>query len=778
MNLSKSASQYEHGAPFSVLCDCATQNLDKGTDFVKIEFKVASNFGQEEHISKVQVEESGMLMWTEIPPSRLEIEELAGTEVDGQTEDADLHDLGPFWNAELRFKSFAVAIRGLEPNSKYTWRIAVANEVGWSCEKSEPFESHTVFRPATPRLLEAQRGPFEIRVCWDQPDPLGGAINLWDAQVRESSLFSTWSTAKDFVILRQPSPPADDAVSAPSSGASVASTPLLWEAAFGCLKPGVEYQLRLSTRNIAGWSDWSEPLKTTACGPPVVSSCTVIQEPSLEGWIVDVFLEDNPCRAFICTVDFECDLWSSVDGRRRVRYQTVARHAKHGNWQAHFPRLVKDAKPDLKATATVMAGNAAGWSKAKSGSFPNSASDSKDPKDERLTWAPKMAQVQLSADATSVVTEALCCLKLFLSTEGEVLSHQAAMNWPGTPSNGRDLKKCPRRDLQQETERFLSMAGSQGDRSLPLEQREKVLQKALQTIGSIGGTKEKEAILEKEAALKKASAKYATLWKDFWFAGSLVAGLLMDTCHSTWRRFREPLNCDVQLMLEGCLFVTLTKQSTMTAAQLLAVTRNLPSYKSEADGHSQHLLRSALKTDDLAASNVAISNFDSNFLTNLRDQTMRDLFALKSLRVACDHQLRKLQRALELLAVSAAGKSSHSVSTGGAHSFPEVTVTDKLSQTALGLILTMVMPVPGSVEVGVASIGALWLEGDSAGKHLVVEHPLPDDLHQLNPFGRFRQRARLSAERLIRSWAAIPAPQEGQETGTLLAPWLPSFRFL
>lgn len=215
----------------------------------------------------------------------------------------------------------------------------------------------------------------------------------------------------------------------------------------------------------------------------------------------------------------------------------------------------------------------------------------------------------------------------------------------------------------------------------------------------------------------------------------------------------------------------------MTAAQLLAVTRSLPSYRSEADGHSQHLLRSALKTDDLAASNVAISNFDSNFLTNLREQTMRDLFALKSLRVACDHQLRKLQRALELLAVSAqAGKSSHSVSTGGAHSFPEVSVTDKLSQTALGLILTMVMPVPGSVEVGVASIGALWLEGDSAGKHLVVEHPLPDDLNQLNPFGRFRQRARLSAERLIRSWAAVP--QEAGETGTLLASWLlPSSSF-
>ena len=161
---------------------------------------------------------------------------------------------------------------------------------------------------------------------------------------------------------------------------------------------------------------------------------------------------------------------------------------------------------------------------------------------------------------------------------------------------------------------------------------------------------------------------------------------------------------------------------------------------------------------------------------------MRDLFALKNLRVSCDHQLRKLQRALELLAVSAqtAVGSAGSSAVAGAHSFPEVSVTDKLSQTALGLILTLVMPVPGSVEVGVASIGALWLEGDSAGKHLVVEHPLPDDLQQLNPFSRFRQRARHSAERLMKSWAASPAVDlhqgteieaEHEETATLLAPW-------
>ncbi|CAJ1371778.1 unnamed protein product [Effrenium voratum] len=111
--------------------------------------------------------------------------------------------------------------------------------------------------------------------------------------------------------------------------------------------------------------------------------------------------------------------------------------------------------------------------------------------------------------------------------------------------------------------------------------------------------------------------------------------------------------------------------------------------------------------------------------------------------------------------------SQHAVGSServGAHSFPEVSVTDKLSQTALGLILTMVMPVPGTVELGVVSIGALWLQGDSAGKHVVVEHPPPSDDTSSDPFGRFRQRPRPSALRLLQGWAhQAPAPASASE---------------
>ena len=126
---------------------------------MRIEFKVPSNFGQEEHIGKVRVEQAGVLVWNELPSQSLEFEPLEivqGNQAEPTVEDIDL---GPFWNAELKLRAFAVAVRGLEPNTFYTFRVDVANEVGWSRGKSEPFSCHTVCRPDAPKLRE---GPHQV----------------------------------------------------------------------------------------------------------------------------------------------------------------------------------------------------------------------------------------------------------------------------------------------------------------------------------------------------------------------------------------------------------------------------------------------------------------------------------------------------------------------------------------------------------------------------------------------------------------------------------------
>ncbi|CAJ1445416.1 unnamed protein product, partial [Effrenium voratum] len=738
------------------------QCVDAGKSHIRIEFKVASNFGQEEHISKVSVEESGVLVWSELPPERLDFEHLGSVSA---SEAAPLtEDLGPFWDAEMSFKSFAVIVRGLEPNSFYNFRLAVANEVGWSLQKSEVLRCSTVCRPEKPQLLEGRKAAHEIRVFWDQADPLGGPVVDWEAQICEASIFSAWQNCQ-FLVLQQPTL----ATGSTKTGSAFVS----WEAEFGCLKPGVEYLLRLRTGNLAGWSEWSSPLKAWTAQPPAISRCTLMRaaaESASEGavdWILDIFLKDSGCRPLVCAVDFE--------PRDAAKYQAFARHTSQQNWRAHFPKLPKDL---TAATAHVTAGSAAGWC-------------------QRVTVAlEKDAIVQealaCGADAKAVANEALHCLREFLSTEAELLS-----------------------SLEQEMDSFLRRARAEGRCSAQhfrrLEHRHGLLSRALQAVRGVALEKDeawllrcqnrlahKDAVLDKERA--GVSRGVQVHWEDFWEDGSLLSGLLADfalllegclglqelraqlepswakLCHCAednqkaasdsgahqparvvrlWAQKRETWATRFETQL-----VSLTRQAVITAAQLLALARSLPAPSAAA---GSELLRSALKISNRCdASNLALASFDPSVPTKLREQTLQGLSALKNLRWAADHQLRKLQRALEMIAVS-----QHAVGSServGAHSFPEVSVTDKLSQTALGLILTMVMPVPGTVELGVVSIGALWLQGDSAGKHVVVEHPPPSDDTSSDPFGRFRQRPRPSALRLLQGWAhQAPAPASASE---------------
>merc|ERR1712137_300768 len=79
-----------------------------------------------------------------------------------------------------------------------------------------------------------------------------------------------------------------------------------------------------------------------------------------------------------------------------------------------------------------------------------------------------------------------------------------------------------------------------------------------------------------------------------------------------------------------------------------------------------------------------------------------------------ERQLKRLQQSHRLL--HAAGEAS-------CHDFEHKGVLQKIETTALGLVTMMVIPMPGSVEVGAIGLGMLWLEGDTTSSHLALEHP-------------------------------------------------------
>merc|ERR1719409_2719473 len=47
---------------------------------------------------------------------------------------------------------------------------------------------------------------------------------------------------------------------------------------------------------------------------------------------------------------------------------------------------------------------------------------------------------------------------------------------------------------------------------------------------------------------------------------------------------------------------------------------------------------------------------------------------------------------------------------------------DKVEQTLMGVMVSLVMPLPGSIEVMALHAGATWLEEDLGKRHMVVEH--------------------------------------------------------
>ena len=390
---------------------------------MRIEFRVPLNYGQEEHISEVRVEQAGMLVWTELPSQSLEFECLDKVDSYSTEPTAEDIDLGPFWNAELKLRAFAVVVRGLEPNCHYTLRLDVANEVGWSRFKSDPFSCHTVCRPHVPKLREGPHSvPYELRVSWDQRDPLGGAVLEWEAQICESSLFtlfSSWTAAKDFLILRQPT--LHDMV-CEDEELAINTT---WEASFGCLKPAVEYVMRLRTGNIAGWSEWSEPLQAVTACPPSISRCSLVQVPanmpgSQPDWIVDILVDERGSRAFLCAVDFSCTLRDAtfVDAKSTLSSSTVARHIINGSWRARFPGNLLPAGSQ-KVSVSATAANDAGWSASV-----RKSSEDTDGQTKTLSW--DMPSSSTSPSALPAVAELGHSLKAFLAMMEEKLCDMAS----------------------------------------------------------------------------------------------------------------------------------------------------------------------------------------------------------------------------------------------------------------------------------------------------------------------------------------------------------------
>jgi len=118
--------------------------------------------------------------------------------------------------------------------------------------------------------------------------------------------------------------------------------------------------------------------------------------------------------------------------------------------------------------------------------------------------------------------------------------------------------------------------------------------------------------------------------------------------------------------------------------------------------------------EGLATAVQLLSTLASGRKLELFEAVRSDLAACFTLVSAAERQLKRLRVSHRVL---------HAAEAASCHDFERRGLLQKLETTALGLVTMLVLPVPGSIEVGTVGIGMLWLEGDGAGTHLALQHP-------------------------------------------------------
>lgn len=136
--------------------------------------------------------------------------------------------------------------------------------------------------------------------------------------------------------------------------------------------------------------------------------------------------------------------------------------------------------------------------------------------------------------------------------------------------------------------------------------------------------------------------------------------------------------------------------------------------------------------------------FADGAVDSLARHVSRDLAGLQVCFRSAQQYLQKLRRLTS---------GFRQVTDGGnSQSFKKTSMKDKVGQTALGVLLSVLMPIPGSMELGAINIGMIWHDADLAGRHAIVEHCREHGA--ASPLQRFQQQPSEEDVPLLEDWAS------------------------
>mmetsp|Transcript_169189 Transcript_169189/g.543875 ORF Transcript_169189/g.543875 Transcript_169189/m.543875 type:complete len:1453 (+) Transcript_169189:87-4445(+) len=646
---------------------------------VKLSFEVAVDPAQARGmaaVSEVSVEQAGLLVWNKLPAEQVKFEGGLTT-----------------WHAtpgNMGLYRGQITILDLSPATEYSFRLWVANEIGWCRGLAPVVRCRTAMPPDAPTLLSAlPTGPNAVELLWSVADPELPVSRCY-VEIRESSVFSNWRLVQGSEmqgrrdgLCRSSIPTNGSDVDCADEGAAVAAE---WEQLVDGLASGTKYMFRVRARNDVDMSKWSSEVCQSTPSSAVPTSCHLAKDPLCDAtFFVTVSARDPPgAPVLVCKV-------TDKSSTRTI----LASHVARGMWQAVLP------EGPLAAGLNVRLANAVGWGDAIAVPAPSG-----------VVWkASRLAAIEASATPTIGKFVSV----LVLST----------------------ADKCRR--MEQRLERLLSQA------KRSLRDRDVILLEGRATCAA------------------KLSATLAELVPEILGAvdgdrfGSWPARCA--ACIDTWElatQQEEGLSIGAAdafgVLLEGAVWTerlcteSLEPAWSSICSHVHDAPRVFKLWAQERETWSARFQEQFLAvwlTSCVTALRLLAAASEKGPLGEAQMQLPASLNALRTLRQRAELQLRKLRRVAEMLKQVTEG--------GTSHGFEQVSVADKLSSSAFTLLLSAVLPVPGSLEVGAFSIGALWLEGDSAGRHAIVEHPRVAGA--VAPMQRFRQRPTSEGARLLSEWA-------------------------
>lgn len=596
---------------------------------------------------------------------------------------------------------------GLTPGVIHELRLWAVNLFGRSSKPSLNCACKTSDKPKQPdKLTCIHRLPHSLYLEWNVPDPEGAPVRRFEVQYRSDQAFTSWHTAACADTQRQ-APPRECA----------------WRCVLEELDAMTTYRIVLRALNEVGWSDCSSeaafdtsglPQLTGPCpdvfrvtDPSAATAEAAMREASdatasaddLPGlpadgasFMVDLQLEDPDGAPVLACMMRGKDsgpwtLASRMPDRPSTAPQEGGRNMPISRWCAILPWL-----PDMqRCSVSVKAANAVGWSLTKDHrAIPIRRGIG------RLQQA--VSDLAATAEHTSLL-EASEDLLLGSCSTLDLVSAEVRRTLVLQEEAQQRVLASLHEAASRHDKAYLTALSLHGNH---LGQRIQVLQEVAQHLDPEQSAFGENHGAELTAQLQEAMHRQ-TLVQDAQKAATVLALLLQGYIwlETAWRTELLSMMSDIAKARNS-----IPESGGGVLMQWIA--------QSQAWSESFRAKVGEALPEGLARAAQLLATLASGRKLAQLEYVRADLEACLTLVSAAERQLRKLRHSHRILCAAEASKS---------HDFEHKGALKKIEATALGLVTMLVLPLPGTMELGALHIGMLWLSGDPSNSHIAVEHP-------------------------------------------------------